>query len=270
MSSKVLNIDAVPEEDYELLYDNFLTDFLKGIRRTNITTNTKGTTLVRGVGGKSQKAYRRCWELGQKFYAIDTGYFGNFKHKTWHRITCDALQNMEEFIERPDDRLRFILKQKSWQDIFVPFTSGRKIIVCPPSNKVMNMFHQPDAEIWTEDVVTQLRTLTDRPIEVRLKPSRFDRVSFNTMQQALADDVHCLITYNSIAATEALMNGKAAISLGPNAASRICETDLKNIDNPRIPTEDEMYAFLTHLSFSQFTQPEMLNGTAWKILQDQM
>ena len=51
MSSKVLNIDAVPEEDYELLYDNFLTDFLKGIRRTNITTNTKGTTLVRGVGG---------------------------------------------------------------------------------------------------------------------------------------------------------------------------------------------------------------------------
>ena len=134
----------------------------------------------------------------------------------------------------------------------------------------MNMFHQPDAEIWTEDVVTQLRTLTDRPIEVRLKPSRFDRVSFNTMQQALADDVHCLITYNSIAATEALMNGKAAISLGPNAASRICETDLKNIDNPRIPTEDEMYAFLTHLSFSQFTQPEMLNGNAWKILQDQM
>jgi hypothetical protein len=27
-----------------------------------------------------------------------------------------------------------------------------------------------------------------------------------------------------------------------------------------------MYAFLTHLSYSQFTQPEMEDGSAWKIL----
>ena len=64
------------------------------------------------------------------------------------------------------------------------------------------------------------------------------------------------------------MEGKPAITLGPNAAQLICETDIEKINSPKIPTEDEMYAFLTHLSYSQFTQAEMEDGTAWKILQE--
>ena len=66
------------------------------------------------------------------------------------------------------------------------------------------------------------------------------------------------------------MEGRPAISLGPNAASSICETSLENIENLRIPTKDEMYAFMTHLSYAQFTQPEMIDGTAWKILQGEL
>ena len=118
------------------------------------------------------------------------------------------------------------------------------------------------------NLVEQLEQITDRPIEIRMKPIRSQRVTGSTIQEALQDDVHCLVTYNSIAATEALMEGKAAITLGPNAAQLICETDLANLETPRIPTEDEMYAFLTHLSYSQFTQTEMEDGTAWRILQE--
>jgi hypothetical protein len=173
---------------------------------------------------------------------------------------------MEEMVERDVERLLLQLKVDAWDEIFKPFTGGSKILVCPPSNKVMNMFNQPEAEEWTANLVKQLKELTDRPIEIRMKPIRSQRVTGSTIQEALQDDVHCLITYNSIAATEALMAGKPALTLGPNAAQLICETDLANIDNPRIPTEDEMYAFLTHLSYSQFTQPEMEDGSAWKIL----
>jgi hypothetical protein len=131
----------------------------------------------------------------------------------------------------------------------------------------MNMFGQGTAKEWTDVLVKQLKTLTDRPIEIRMKPIRSERVSSKTIQEALQDNVHCLITYNSIAATEALMEGKAAITLGPNAAQLICETSLANIETPKIPTEDEMYAFLKHLSYSQFTQAEMEDGSAWNILQ---
>lgn len=262
-------VHELNSEHYDAINDNFVRDFAIGIFASGITKNTEGTVIIRGVGGGSQKQYKKCWESGQRFYAIDTGYFGNTKHKTWHRITCNALQNMDNFIKRPVDRLELIL-QNTWKNIYKPITSGRKILICPPSDKIMNLFNQGTAKEWTDNVVSKLNTLTNRPIEVRMKPSRFDRVTTKTIQQALADDVHCLITYNSIAATEALMEGRPAISLGPNAASSICETSLENIENLKIPTEDQMYAFMTHLSYAQFTQPEMIDGTAWKILQGEL
>jgi hypothetical protein len=271
---KVAAIDSTGGNNYAKKghdYDPYLRSFMKGIGGTESTwdaeQNTDSTLIIRGLGGGSQKAIKRCWQSGRPFFAVDTGYFGNGKHKKWHRITYNALQNMNKMVTQPKDRLELQLN-KSWKEIYNPFTPGSKILVCPPSNKVMNMFGQPEAEVWTNDLVTQLKELTDRPIEIRMKPIRSARVTGSTIQQALQDDVHCLITYNSIAATEALMEGKAAITLGPNAAQLICETDLANLETPRIPTEDEMYAFLTHLSYSQFTQTEMEDGTAWRILQE--
>jgi hypothetical protein len=270
---KVAAIDSVGGNNYAKKghdYDPYLRSFLQGVSGIESSweseENTDSTLIIRGLGGGSQKAIKRCWETRRPFYAIDTGYFGNGKHKTWHRITYNALQNMNDIVERDSDRLELQL-QKSWKEIYKPFTTGSKIMVCPPSDKVMNMFGQGTAKEWTDVLVKQLKTLTDRPIEIRMKPIRSERVSSKTIQEALQDNVHCLITYNSIAATEALMEGKAAITLGPNAAQLICETSLANIETPKIPTEDEMYAFLKHLSYSQFTQAEMEDGSAWNILQ---
>lgn len=280
---EIAAIDSVGGNNYAKKghdYDPYLASILRGIAvhpdtlstiKSNWETeeSTNSILLIRGLGGGSQKAIKRCWAAGRPFYAVDTGYFGNGKHKSWHRITYNALQNMSEMVQRPVERLELQL-QKSWKEIYKPFIPGSKILVCPPSNKVMNMFEQPEADVWTANLVEQLKEITDRPIEIRMKPIRSQRVTGSTIQEALKDDVHCLITYNSIAATEALMEGKPAVTLGPNAAQLICETDIANIETPRIPTEDEMYAFLTHLSYSQFTQPEMEDGVAWKILQGEM
>jgi hypothetical protein len=271
---KIAAIDSTGGNNYARKghdYDPYLTSFLLGSGGEKSSweaeERTSTTLVIRGLGGGSQKAIKRCWAEGRTFYAIDTGYFGNAKHKTWHRITRNALQNMNIMIGRDSSRLEVQL-QKSWQEIYKPFTPGSKILVCPPSDKVMNMFDQGTAVEWTTKVVEQLKTLTDRPVEIRMKPIRSERISTKTIAQALQDDVHCLVTYNSIAATEALMEGKPAITLGPNAAQLICETKLANIETPKIPSKDEMYAYLTHLSYSQFTQPEMEDGTAWKILQE--
>ena len=270
---KVAAIDSSGGNNYARKghdYDPYLRSFMQGVggieSNWDAEENTNSTLIIRGLGGGSQKAIKRCWETGRPFFAIDTGYFGNGKHKTWHRITYNALQNMHELIEQKEDRLEIQIGK--FNEIYKPFTSGSKILVCPPSDKVMNMFNQGTAKEWTDKLVEQLKTLTDRPVELRMKPIRSERVGTKTIQQALQDDVHCLITYNSIAATEALMEGKPAITLGPNAAQLICETDLANLETPRIPTEDEMFAFLTHLSYSQFTQTEMSDGTAWRILQE--
>lgn len=272
---KVAAIDSSGGNNYAKKghdYDPYLRSFMKGVNGIESTwekeKHTDSILIIRGLGGGSQKAIKRCWDTGRPFYAIDTGYFGNNrKHKVWHRVTYNALQNMNKIIPRSTDRLELQL-ESTWKEIYKPFTPGSKILVCPPSDKVMNFFGQGTAKSWTDKLVAQIKTLTDRPIEIRMKPIRSERISTKTIQDALQDDVHCLVTYNSIAATEALMEGKPAITLGPNAAQLVCETDLENIETPRIPTEDEMRQFLTHLSYSQFTQLEMEDGTAWRILQE--
>lgn len=174
------------------------------------------------------------------------------------------MQNHSEgpIIERPDDRLRGL----DWK--FHKFKKGAKILICPPSDKVMNLWGQPDPKTWTENVVKELKKYTDRPIEVRLKPTRSERVTTMSIEAALQDNVHCLITYNSIAATEAILSGKPAIALGPNAAQVICNTKLEDVEKLHIPDRDEVEAFARHLSYAQFSVPEMQDGTAWRIINE--
>ena len=132
----------------------------------------------------------------------------------------------------------------------------------------MMLFNQLDPETWTNQVVAHLKEITDRPIEVRLKPNRTARISNNSMEAALQNDVHCLITYNSIAALEALNFGKPAIALGPNCASMVCDTQLDDVDKLHIPNKDEMLALMSHLSYAQFNRQEMMNGYAWDIVNE--
>ena len=268
---KVAAIDSIGGNNYAAKghdYDPYLRSFILGVPVETTESsweaeeNTNSTLVIRGLGGGSQKAIRRCWQTGRDFYAIDTGYFGNGKHKVWHRITKNNFQNLGPIIERPYDRLELV------EYNYAPIYSGDKILICPPSNKVMNIFNQNTADEWVKKTIEEIRKYTDRPIEIRMKPSRTARITTNTIQQALADNVHCLVTYNSIAATEALMAGRAAISLGPNAAQIISETDLSKIENPKVPNKDEMMAYMAHLSYCQFRQSDMENGYAWKILQE--
>jgi hypothetical protein len=249
-----------------LSYDEYLQAFMfgcNGILSDWESEESKSNPLViRGLGGGSRKAIQHCWETGREFYAIDTGYFGNAGSKTkiWHRVTKNALQNVGPIIDRPDDRLK---KFK-----YSPFINGSKILLVPPSDKVMQLFGQPDPEEWVKNVIETLKQYTDRPVEIRLKPTRTERISTNPIELALADNVHCLITYNSIAALEALMVGVPAIALGPNCATALCNTSLADVENLKKPSEDEMRALLKHLSYCQFTREEMMSGYAWSILNE--
>jgi lipopolysaccharide biosynthesis glycosyltransferase len=248
------------------VYDEYLEAFSLGCNGKLSTwdeeKNTDTPLIIRGVGKSSREAVKHCWETGRDFYAIDTGYFGNSKSKSkgWHRVTKNNLQDYGPIIERPTDRLL------GWK--FRKFKPGRKILVCPPSDKVMKFFDQPSPEEWTQQIVEQLKQHTNRPIEVRLKPNRTQRIANDSIEAALAKDVHCLVTYNSIAALEALNFGKPAIALGPNCASMVCNTTLAEVENLHIPDRDEMTALMAHLSYCQFSRGELMNGFAWDIVNE--
>jgi hypothetical protein len=123
-----------------------------------------------------------------------------------------------------------------------------------------------DLEQWIEETTNRIKQYTDRPVILREKQPRSVRVSTDTMEMALANDVHCLVTFNSIAATEAILLGKPAFTLGPNAAQSLCLQDLSQIEHPYIPTLDEVGMFAAHLSYCQFTEQDMSSGVAWRIL----
>jgi hypothetical protein len=247
-------------------YDEYLESFVLGTegRLSDWETeeDSKIPLVIRGVSATSQLAINHCWKTGRTFYAIDTGYFGNQKNKIWHRITKNNLQLLGPIVDRPDDRLKRINYS------FKKFTPGKTILICPPSEKIMNLFDQPSPTEWVEQVIDELKQYTDRPIEVRLKPSREERTTVNTIEHALSNDIHCLITYNSIAAIESLMFGKPAITLGPNAAQTLCNTSLSDVENLKIPSKDEMRRFMCYLSYGQFTRAEMQNGYAWEVLNE--
>jgi len=214
---------------------------------------------IRGM--KYALSVAECIDSDRTLYYIDNGYFGNQHKKIYFRIIKDDVHDTRPIIDR--DRARLDPCQITLKN-FIP---GRKILVAPPSAKSFTMW-AIDQDQWIQETVAEIKRYTNRPIEIRMKRDRNERMAENTMEEALADDVHCLVTYNSVAACEAVMLGKPAITLGPNAACQVSSHSLSEIENPRIPSYDEREAWLRHLSYSQFTFDEMSDGTAWKILND--
>ena len=245
------------------VYDPMLENFMIGsggqITTWDMIKGNNSPVVIRGIAKRKQ--IHTCWETKRDFYYVDTGYFGNGKRKLYHRITKNHLQNIYPIINRPRDRLMAAGYQPH------KFSRGSNILICPPSAKVMK-FYDLDLDQWMEETLLELKKHTDRNIVIRLKQSREVRMHTDTLEDALSKDVHCLITFNSIAATEALLLGKPAITLGPNAAHFLCKHSLADVENLYVPTLDEVEEWAANLAYSQFTELEMRNGYAWSILNE--
>jgi len=210
---------------------------------------------------------KACLERNRDFYYIDTGYFGNYgKAKLYHRITRNAMQYLGPIVDRPDDRFRITNTE------LIPFNTNKKkykgsrILVCPPSEKAMSNGWGIDHDLWLQQTVETIKQHTDREIVIREKKIRHERQLHDTIWAALQDDIYCMVTFNSIAAIEALCAGKPVFAMGPNAAHHFAKSDLSQIENPLIPDDEEIYKFFCHLAYCQFTKAEMKDGTAWSIL----
>jgi len=233
-----------------------------------IYTHSREPVVLRGI--LKHKIMKQCWADSRDFYYMDTGYFGNevsLKNrngwKTYHRIVKNNLQHTE-IVSRPDDRwLAHNRSIPDWKK------TGKKILVVPPGEKPAKFYGINSVE-WITSVVNTIHQYTDRPVEVRTKPAnRLDRVQTNTFEQALADDVFAVVTYNSIAAIESILHGIPVFTMAPNAAKPVASQDLTQIENPYYANTDKLYAWACHLAYGQFHVTELRNGTAMKILLEQ-
>ena len=254
--------DMQKQPKKDAILDNFITGS-SGIfaNSKNLTECDKSTPIaVRGIA--KRKVMHRALKEGRDFYYIDTGYFGNQKTKLYHRIVKNALQfNLPIWKECPDDRFLRTgteIRRK---------TSGKNILLCPHSQKALKYWNV-DLQEWLDSTIEEIEKYTDRPIVVREKQVRHVRTNDDTMEMALSRDVHCMVTYNSIAAVEALILGKPVFVMGPNAAEPLANTDLSKINEPIMPAVEMVRKLCCNLAYGQFTPAEMIDGTAWRILQE--
>lgn len=247
-----------------------------GVHPTRIETwryedePAKGLVL-RGI--MKHEIMKRCWQDGRPFRYMDTGYFGNRPNplnphgwKWYHRVVDNNLQH-DGIQPRPADR---------WQKLEIGISpwrkTGRNIVIAAPDEKPCK-FYGIDSRTWVQDTVAAIRHHTDRPVIIRdrvASPDSRTRNPETSFASVLADDTFAVVTFNSVAATEAILAGIPAFVTAPcNAARPVANLDLASIDQPWYPDPDMIHAWACHLAYGQFHISELEDGTAHRILDQQ-
>ena len=218
-------------------------------------------------GMTKRKIMARCKEEGRDYYYIDTGYLGNLgKRKDFHRVVKNNVQHLNP-IEVPDDRYKSLVKHTNDWPIFFPGwrKGGSTILVVTPSEKPCKYYGITRDE-WLTSTLDTLKKHTDKKIIIRDKPPRRDRVGDNSIYRQMVDEkVFAVVTYNSIAATEAVSFGVPAFANAPNAAKSVCSNDFSQIENPYYPSREQVAKWIHWLAYCQYNTTELSSGAAYKI-----
>lgn len=248
---------------------NLFTTSTNGIVSRDITTGLP--VAIRGISKK--KTIKLCEKENRDYYYVDTGYFGNFPSignptgkKMYHRIVKNGLQH-SSIKKAPMDRwIKLVgqdprLEWKAWR------RNGKKILLVLPNPKACN-FYNIDCQTWIDTTVAQIKSYTDMPIEIREKGSRVYRNFEYSIYNAFDTGVHATVCFNSIAALESILYGIPAFVSVPCAASPLANTDLSKLSDPWKPSKDVILQQCYNLAYGQFTLEEIVNGTAWKIINE--
>jgi hypothetical protein len=223
--------------------------------------------VLRGI--LKHKIMKKCLADGNNFYYIDSGYVGNNVGngnkqgiKQYHRIVLNDLQH-RTITPRSSDR---------WDRLGITPDArryGHKIIVAAPDEKPCK-YYGVDQQQWIHDTVAEIKKHTDRPVVVRERaPKRTDRVFKEPLSQVLTQDVHALVTFNSVAAVESILAGVPAFVMAPShVAEPVANRDLSKIDNPFYPDQDLLMAWCHSMAYGQYHVRELKNGTAFRMMQE--
>ena len=230
-----------------------------------------------GLAGKNIPYIKGCIERNEEWWYVDNGYLTqqitrypepkiHDLDKTYFRIVKGGLHTLQGK-SGSVDRLRVLENQgidvqfKGWT------TNTEHILLCPSSPTVTFFINDMSQEEWEENVRSELRQHTDRPIKFRNKP-RPGNQWWNTDIKDDLKGCHCLITNMSLAAVDAVINQVPVLTHRNNVAFKVSIDNIHNINKtPKHPRE-VVEPWLNMLSQNQFTIPEIEEGLAYKILNE--
>ena len=211
--------------------------------------------------------------------------------KTYHRYSWTSYFRDEgDYCNEnsPSDRWEQVQKDqnlvvKDWR------TKGEYVLVMlqrPGDSSLVNLLKKHGSyEGFVTFTLNEIKKYTDRPIRVRMHPSRIDRqrailetfdvqVSENLQGAGLLsggaglqedfDNAWCVVGFNSNGLTESIMEGIPTFSMCPSSMAWDCSNkDLANIENPIM---FERQQWLNNLALCQWREDECLAGLPWEHL----
>jgi len=228
--------------------------------------------LARGIASGWILDHMRSRDLD--YYFIETGYLGNYPgpsnrtgRKIYHRICHNEMQH-SRVMKVADDRWRRLVEFNPALEYCGWRHPGSRVLLVTPSTKPCK-YYGIDRDQWVADTIAQIRQHTDRDIVVRDKTSRWNRTQA-PIYEVFDQDIWCVVTYNSVAAVEAVAYGIPAFALAPTAASAVASNDLSRIEDPYRPDTQLVQQWLNSLAYGQFALHELISGDAWRITQENL
>lgn len=154
-----------------------------------------------------------------------------------------------QFIRKvPDDRWKALgIPLQPWQK------GGKHIVIAMPTQPY-SAFH--GTERWTDQTVEAISKVTNRKLLIRSKETK------RSLQEDLKG-AHCLVSHGSNAAVEAVIMGCPVFVHKDSAASLVGSHDINRIETPVYPDREP---WAHSLAYGQYTEPELVDGTLWKLL----
>jgi|DEB0MinimDraft_10_1074344.scaffolds.fasta_scaffold04961_2 hypothetical protein len=250
--AEVLNQSIIAEEDFPL----------------SDVKNSNEPLFVFGASPILKPIMDECIRCSRDFYSTDSGYIGNVVgpaqkleagRKKWLRLVKNGLQHTQMTHYPSDDRLRLIGFEP------ISFKRGGKVLVVLPG-PIAALYHDIKLDTVKEDITKEIRKYTDRKIIFRekdpdgIKAKTYDRFIKRPFWKCLqSGDIHCTISWGSVASVESICYGIPTIALKPCAASPVCDSQLSNIENPKYPSIDEKRDWLRWISKETLTRDEITN-----------
>lgn len=183
------------------------------------------------------------------FYRLDHAYIGR---NDFFRITKGDFQP-SKIVERPADRWE---RLKTYYQLNVEdWKKGSKVILALSMPMTYLFFGVED---WGKKIQGEIKKYTDREVIVR------QRKETRPLKEDLKN-AHCLVTYASNSAVDALMAGVPVIPLGPSIARPASHCDLSKLEEPLYPDRE---GFFRHMAYCQFKVKEFESGFALKTCEE--
>ena len=231
-----------------------------------------------GLAGNNISEIRKCMELNEEYYFVDTGYISKSIHRypepkildekrTYFRICKGSFHTNKGKVNTPErleklKQLGIDAEFKGWRD------TGKHILLCPSSPTVTFQMNGITQDEWVEVAKREIRKHTDREIIFRNKP-RPGNKWWNTDIKDDLKNCYALVTNYSLSAFDALLNYVPVFAEANSVMGPVTSRDISKIEKPLRPGRKTMEEWLKFVSENQFTLKEMASGKAYEVLKYQ-